>query len=81
MKALPNDLKSRVNRLAHAEALAHEAAVKARLLADLERLQASGATTAEMLEHLEQQAHIEGPEDPAAVSDMLGLKVWKPTRA
>lgn len=55
MQNYPRSIKTALNRLAHAEGLAYEEAVKRRLLADLERLRGNGATHAEMLAHLQAQ--------------------------
>ena len=52
---LPNDLRGRVNRLAHAAALKHELATKDRLLADLQRMRAAGADYKQLHHHLDSQ--------------------------
>lgn len=49
----PRSIKTALNRRAHAEGRAYAEAVKARLMADLERLKASGASHAAMLAVIE----------------------------
>lgn len=55
MKNYPRSIKTALNRRAHAEGLAHEEAVKRRLLAELERLNAQGASYAEVVAYLERR--------------------------
>ncbi|QTQ33007.1 Uncharacterized protein pbN1_30190 [Aromatoleum bremense] len=54
MQNLPRTVTSLLNRRSHAEGLAYAEAVKSRLLADLERLKANGATHAEIIAYLAQ---------------------------
>ena len=53
--SLPNDLRGRVNRLAHAAALKHELETKDRLLADLQRMRAAGADLRQLHNFLDNQ--------------------------
>lgn len=55
MKQLPNDIRSRVNKVAHAAGLAHEARMRAALLAELQALADAGAPATELRAHVAQQ--------------------------
>jgi hypothetical protein len=50
---LPGEVKSRINRIAHAVALQHEASTKQRLLDALQRLASTGAGIKAMHCHLD----------------------------
>ena len=55
-KPIPSEIRSRVNRIAHAAAQKHEAEVRARLLADLQRMASEGADLRQLNDHLESKA-------------------------
>jgi hypothetical protein len=52
---LPNDLRARVNRLAHVAAQKHEIDERARILAELQRMQTSGADLRQLHHYLDNQ--------------------------
>ena len=64
------DIRSRVSRWAHASGITHASTVKARLLRDLERLEASGAPYATLIEHvddIERRGLIDVPVVPSVI--------------
>ena len=64
------DIRSRVSRWAHAAGITHAATVKGRLLRDLERLEASGAPHAVLVEHIDQ---IERSADEPVVPKVIAF--------
>ena len=61
MKHIPAELRSLVNRTAHAAGLAHEAATRVAHLAELQALADTGAPATELRAHVAQQTEKEIP--------------------
>ncbi|CAI06545.1 hypothetical protein ebA808 [Aromatoleum aromaticum EbN1] len=86
MQTYPRSIKTALNRRAHAEGLAYEEAVKSRLLAELERLKANGATPAELVAYLEGEHPATEGSGPPFPADALRpfpvgeLRPWGLTR-
>jgi hypothetical protein len=63
---LPGTLRSRINRIAHAAALKHEADMRARLILELQQKAAVGVPLAGLHQLLDQMEATSMPQPPGA---------------
>ena len=59
---IPRQLKTAINKLAHAEGIRYESRIKAMLIEQLEAMREAGATDAELLAYLAARRPSESPD-------------------